>query len=830
MGVRSALTMYTATALLLIGAMSSSTAPASDVAPRSDVAVARISDVIGRDQQAFHAITRATGFDVQNARQGIRASFTDAGADIRVGTAGWRVALMGYGYGSKLQKVATTRPSATANRVEYRRGAITEWYVNGPGGLEQGFTLARAPDERNGQPLTLALALPPELAATVEATGRGLTLWQGDAAVLRYRGLTANDADGRELSAWLEIVGKRLLIRVDDLAARYPVVVDPVMQEAVLKASDGDLSFGDSIASSGDTIVVGSTGANSNQGVAYVFVKPAAGWGGTLSENAKLSASDGAPNDRFGSVAISGDTIVVGASNASVGANENQGAAYVFVKPAGGWSGMLQENAKLTARSTTGRSGDHFGGTVAVAGDAIAVGEDQAYCCNSALARAYVFVQPAGGWSGALHESATLANAQELDDYVDVFVAMSGDASSIVASFHGITQAGDGAHYLNVFAEPDAGWSGALQPSATLAHSDGVISGTFAVNQDGTAVVVGTPYDESSADAAAAYLFLKPAGGWSGAVNESARLTASSEDAHHQYADAVAIGGDTIVLGEAPPNECGVQGVCGLQRHAYVYVKPSTGWSGSIAENQQLDGPPSDYYFGWTMAIDGDTIIIGDLDGGFGGPAEVYLFAKVKGDFSLGTIAPMTISPAGSGSASALVKSITDYLGDFSNSVALSITGQPAGITTSLNPASVMPPVGGSASAAIGVQVAPFITPEQFSLTLTGTSGVLVHSRIVSVTVAATTGGVTQVVGAELAAGCIDNSGIANAVTSKLAAAQADIDAGDIQGAKSILLGLLALLQAQSGKHIGTTCTINGMSFDPDAVLMADVQALLTSL
>ena len=169
-----------------------------------------------------------------------------------------------------------------------------------------------------------------------------------------------------------------MLIRVDDLGARYPVVVDPVVQEAVLKASDGDLSFGDSIASSGDTIVVGSSGANSNQGVAYVFVKPAAGWGGTLSENAKLSASDGAPNDRFGSVAISGDTIVVGASNASVGANENQGAAYVFVKPAGGWSGMLQENAKLTARSTTGRSGDHFGGTVAVAGDTIAVGEDQA--------------------------------------------------------------------------------------------------------------------------------------------------------------------------------------------------------------------------------------------------------------------------------------------------------------------------------------------------------------------------------------------------------------------------------------------------------------------
>jgi len=830
MGVPRASITYTTRALLLIGALWSSTALSSAVAPPSDIAAARISGVIGRDEQAFHAISRPTGFDLRNPGQRIQASFTDSGADVHIGASRWHLALTGYGYGTRLQQVATTGPSAAANRVEYRRGAITEWYVNGPVGLEQGFTLSRPPGDRNGDALTLALALPADLTATVEATRRGLTLWRGNAAALRYRGLTANDADGHELSAWLEIAGDRLLIRVDDLGARYPVVVDPVVQEAVLKASDGDLSFGDSIASSGDTIVVGSTGANSDQGVAYVFVKPAAGWTGTLSENAKLSASDGVTGDRFGSVAISGDTIVVGAPYASVGANELQGAAYVFVKPVGGWSGMLQENAKLTAGSTTGRSGDHFGGTVAVAGDTIAAGEAQGYCCNGSLAKAYVFAKPAGGWSGTLHESATLGNAQEVDDFVGVFVAMSGDATSIVAAFHGIIQNGDGAHYLNVFAEPAAGWSGALQPSATLAHSDGVISGTFAVNEDGTAIVVGTPHDQSSADAAAGYLFVKPAGGWSGAVNESAKLTASGEDAHHQYADAVAIGGDTIVLGEAPPNECGEQGDCGLQRHVYVYVKPSTGWSGSIAENQQVAGPPSDYYFGWIIAIDGDTIVIDDPAGGFGGPAAVYLFAKVKGDFSLGAIAPMIISTAGSGSAAAVVNSITDYLGDFSNPVALTVTGQPAGITTSLNPASVTPPIGGSASAALGVQAAPFVTPEQFSLTLTGTSGLLVHSRIVSVTVAATTGGVTQVVGAELAAGCIDNSGIATAVTSKLAAAQADADAGDIQDAKSILLDLLALLQAQRGKHIGTTCTINGMSFDPDAVLMADVQALLATL
>jgi hypothetical protein len=80
------------------------------------------------------------------------------------------------------------------------------------------------------------------------------------------------------------------------------------------------------------------------------------------------------------------------------------------------------------------------------------------------------------------------------------------------------------------------------------------------------------------------------------------------------------------------------------------------------------------------------------------------------------------------------------------------------------------------------------------------------------------------------AVGCIDNYGIANAVNSKLAEAHADINAGKIQHAKSVLNYLLNFLHAQRGKHIHTTCTVNEVTFDPDAVLIADVQALVASL
>ncbi len=101
------------------------------------------------------------------------------------------------------------------------------------------------------------------------------------------------------------------------------------MEQAHLTASDGatDDCFDISVAVSGDTVVVGAErdniGANLDQGSAYVFVKPTTGgWASTSSFDAKLTASDGATDDRFGiSVAVSGDTVVVGADFDNIGAN-----------------------------------------------------------------------------------------------------------------------------------------------------------------------------------------------------------------------------------------------------------------------------------------------------------------------------------------------------------------------------------------------------------------------------------------------------------------------------------------------------------------------------
>jgi hypothetical protein len=209
-------------------------------------------------------------------------------------------------------------PTANANRVEYRRDVLTEWYENGPLGLEQGFTLIRRPSEENRSPLTLELALTGDLSATLERGGKGLDLRRKDRkTVLRYTGLQARDATGRELRSWLEVRGSRLLVRVEDGGAQYPITVDPWVQQAELTASDGKAgdSFGDSVALSGSTAVVGAklhtVGSNYTQGAAYVFVEG----GGTWSQQAELTASDGAAGDLFGSsVAHSGGKQGVGAS------------------------------------------------------------------------------------------------------------------------------------------------------------------------------------------------------------------------------------------------------------------------------------------------------------------------------------------------------------------------------------------------------------------------------------------------------------------------------------------------------------------------------------
>ena len=189
------------------------------------------------------------------------------------------------------------------------------------------------------------------------------------------------DAFGHGVPATVALVNGRILLQIRDARARYPLRIDPTINESggadLTESSDNTDGFGTALAMSADghTLVVGAP--STGNGAAYLFTEPATGGWQNATPIAELTASDGASGDRFGqSVAVSddGSTIVVGAPFHG----SWKGAVYVFTEPqSGGWQNAT-ETAELTPNLTTngGNNDTGFGDSVAVSGDGgtVAVG------------------------------------------------------------------------------------------------------------------------------------------------------------------------------------------------------------------------------------------------------------------------------------------------------------------------------------------------------------------------------------------------------------------------------------------------------------------------
>ena len=165
-------------------------------------------------------------------------------------------------------------------------------------------------------------------------------------------------------------------------------------EQAKIYASDGAAGdyFGESVAISGDYVVVGAWGdddAGCHSGSAYIFKRDGTEW----IEQTKITASDGAEGDLFGySVAISGDCAVVGAYRDD-NAGWDSGSAHIFKRNGTEWI----EEVKITA--SDGAEGDNFGISVAISGDYAVVGayedDDAGYHSGSA----YIYDLPIGIFS-----------------------------------------------------------------------------------------------------------------------------------------------------------------------------------------------------------------------------------------------------------------------------------------------------------------------------------------------------------------------------------------------------------------------------------------------
>lgn len=194
------------------------------------------------------------------------------------------------------------------------------------------------------------------------------------------------------------------------------------VQQAKLTASDGGNSdgFGTSVGISGDYAVAGAPshtiGLNSQQGAAYVFARNGSLW----TQQAKLTASDAASYDYFGtSTSISGDYVIAGARGDDVGANTDQGSSYVFVRNGTSWT----QQAKLTA--TTGAKDDYFGISVSISGTYAAIGamgrDNGAIANQGAL---YIFLRNGTAWT---QQAVLTTSDAAANDFFGFSVNINGD-------------------------------------------------------------------------------------------------------------------------------------------------------------------------------------------------------------------------------------------------------------------------------------------------------------------------------------------------------------------------------------------------------------------
>jgi len=628
------------------------------------------------ERHRHSAVTTVDGKVMRNPGQQWQTHFDDTGFLVQPDNADWTwgLELKSYGFsGSESAPVLPPRVTTNGPRIAYDwDDTVQEWFVNDERGLEHGFTVFERPasgdeahcilwneqslftpavtDQGNdsANALTFTLAVRGGLHPEVQQDGQSVHFMSDHGvAVLTYAGLKVWDADGKILPASFEPVNSgesTLRLTVDESGARYPLTIDPIVQQAYLKASstaEGSV-FGYAVAVSGDTVVIGavlddSSGANS--GAAYVFLRTGTAW----SQQAVLKPAIAGGNDQFGwSVAIAGNTIVVGTpweDSSATGVNGNaadnsaadSGAAWVFFRSGPAWT----QQAYLKASNTD--SGDGFGGSVAVTGDTVIVGapqeasaatgvnQNQADNSATQAGAAYVFVRGGTQWTQQAYFKASNTEAGDLFGWS---VAAAGDTIVVGATSEDSSASGvNGNQLLNaatdsgaayVFVRSGTAWSQQAYLKASNTGADDRFG--FAVGVSGDTIVAGARWEASSTPgnqndntavhAGAAYVFLRSGTTWS----QQAYLKALNPGAGDQFSQAVAVSGDTIVIG-AHGEASSATGIGGSQADnnaalsgaAYVFIRNGTAWSQQAYLKASNTGAGDN--FGWAVAVSGNTVV-----------------------------------------------------------------------------------------------------------------------------------------------------------------------------------------------------------------------------
>jgi hypothetical protein len=429
-------------------------------------------------------------------------------------------------------------------------------------------------------------------------------------------------------------------------------------------------AFGSVLAFSGDTLVVGepeeesgATGINGNQndasapasGAVYVFTRSSVDSGVEWKQEAYLKASNSREYSWFGEhLALSGDTLVVGAHGESSGAkgvNGDQsdtsvagsGAAYVFVRANGAWT----QQAYLKASNTRTNCG--FGGSLALDGDTLAVGAwqessgagginaDQTDASAPNSGAVYVFRRTGVTWAQEAYIKASNAPYQKWSfsntaPYFGYSVALRGDTLAVGAYGESSNAKGVGGSQTNtsatssgaayVFTRAGATWTQQAYLKASNTSTNSEFGSSIALYGD--TLAVGAPYERSFAkgingdesdnganSAGAVYVFSRAGGTWA----QEAYVKASNTSELSVFGTSVALSSDRLVVG-APGEPSHATFINGDQGNAsaakagaaYVFVRGATAWEERAYVKASNAREQS--WFGNALAFDGGTLVV----------------------------------------------------------------------------------------------------------------------------------------------------------------------------------------------------------------------------
>jgi hypothetical protein len=360
------------------------------------------------------------------------------------------------------------------------------------------------------------------------------------------------------------------------------------------------------VALSGDTVVIGAQNDDDNgvdTGSAYVYIRSGDGW----LLQAKLLADDGVAGDNFGfSVAVDGDTVVIGALNDDNDNGNNSGSAYVFIRSGVTWN----QQAKLLPSLGDGATDEMFGIAVAVDGDTAVIGSWFDGDKGSRSGSAYVYIRSGVTWS---QQAKLLADDGVAGDLFGHAVAVDGDTAVIGAYEDDDNGSNSGSAY--VFIRSGATWSQQAKLLPSPVDGAAVDRFGYSVALSGDTAVIGSYWDDDNGDqSGSVYVFIRDGITWS----QQAKLLADDGAAGDYFGDVVAVNGDTAVIGARQPN--------GENGSAYVFIRDGVTWS-QQAKLLADDGAASDS-FGRGVTVNGDTAVIGahadDDNGGASGSAYVF--------------------------------------------------------------------------------------------------------------------------------------------------------------------------------------------------------------